>query len=164
MDALRFRLIGGTSFSSKAIRWFTSGSFSHASFLLDDGRLLDSRDDILNGCPTGVHYRTVADEPAPIVLVLSLPCTTTQKRLALNFAIQQIGKPYDSIGIWGFAFGRNWREQDSWFCSELCAAALEQAGIFKPIYGASSHISPNTLADILTAMGASDVPPVEKAA
>jgi hypothetical protein len=43
-------------------------------------------------------------------------------------ALSQVGKPYDLSGIINFALHRDWRETDSWFCSELVAWAFEQAG------------------------------------
>ncbi len=43
----------------------------------------------------------------------------------LAFAHAQVGKPYDYTAIAGFLARRDWREDDSWFCSELQAAAFE---------------------------------------
>ena len=42
----------------------------------------------------------------------------------IDFAKSQIGKPYDFSGIFGFVTNRDWQEPDSWFCSELVAAAI----------------------------------------
>jgi hypothetical protein len=46
------------------------------------------------------------------------------------FAMAQVGKPYDNTAIEAFVFGRDWRQDDAWFCSELAAACLEQANAF----------------------------------
>lgn len=43
-------------------------------------------------------------------------------------ARSQLGKPYDWSGCAGIAFHRDWHQDDSWFCSELVAWALEQGG------------------------------------
>lgn len=42
----------------------------------------------------------------------------------------QIGKPYDWKGAFGIALDpyREWREDDSWFCHELCAGFLAACG------------------------------------
>lgn len=42
----------------------------------------------------------------------------------------QIGKPYDWKGAFGIALDpyRDWREDDSWFCHELCAGFLAASG------------------------------------
>lgn len=44
-------------------------------------------------------------------------------------AASQIGKPYDLAGAVGIAVHRDWGEDDSWFCSELVAYALQEAGL-----------------------------------
>jgi len=46
----------------------------------------------------------------------------------LDYALSQIGKPYDWRAIVNFGFHRDWRSPDSWFCSELVAWACEAAG------------------------------------
>jgi uncharacterized protein YycO len=52
-----------------------------------------------------------------------------QRRGALSFGFQQLGKPYDRPGIWRFlwflVYGkrRRVREDDLWFCSEIFAEA-----------------------------------------
>ena len=48
-----------------------------------------------------------------------------------DFLLSQEGKPYDLTGIFGFVADRNWDEPDSWFCSELVAAALSKCGYFQ---------------------------------
>lgn len=48
----------------------------------------------------------------------------------LEFARNQVGKPYDFKGAFGLALSpyRDWAEPDCWFCFELAAATLEKAG------------------------------------
>lgn len=46
-----------------------------------------------------------------------------------DYAESQIGKPYDLMGAIGIALHRDWRSDDSWFCSELVAWAFEKAGV-----------------------------------
>lgn len=49
---------------------------------------------------------------------------------ALWFARQQVGKPYDWLGVLGIAFReRAWAEPDSWYCTELAEAALAAGGL-----------------------------------
>lgn len=48
---------------------------------------------------------------------------------AYEWALTQVGKPYDWRAILGFAFSRDWREEDSWFCSELVCRAFEKTPI-----------------------------------
>ena len=48
--------------------------------------------------------------------------------IAIAWARQQIGKPYDWSGAIGLAIHREWQEDDSWFCSEFVEAAAVQGG------------------------------------
>ena len=74
------------------------------------------------------------------------------KRAFYAFLKTQIGKPYDHSAILGFALDRDWRQSDSWFCSELVAAALEKAGYFSFCLAAPANkITP---ADLLLALSA----------
>ena len=47
----------------------------------------------------------------------------------MDFLKAQLGKPYDTLAIEAFAFNRDWRSPDAWFCDELVAAGLEQAEV-----------------------------------
>ena len=67
-----------------------------------------------------------------------------------NFLRAQIGKPYDTDAVLGLGIGRNWREPDSWFCSELQAAALEASGYLPKLSAADNHISPRDLLLVLS--------------
>lgn len=67
-----------------------------------------------------------------------------------KFLRDQLGKPYDLTAVAGLAIGRDWRELDSWFCSELIAAALESCGYLPKLSAADSHISPRDLLLVLS--------------
>lgn len=66
-----------------------------------------------------------------------------------DFLRSQIGKPYDTSAIWSFYSkrdGRDWQAPDSWFCSELMAAALSEYGIFPQHMAESfSRVTPRDL-------------------
>lgn len=47
---------------------------------------------------------------------------------AIRAAQSQIGRPYDWSALWGILSGRDWQAPDKWFCSELVAWSLAQAG------------------------------------
>lgn len=63
----------------------------------------------------------------------------------LLWARSQIGRPYDYAGAFGLgvAPGRDWQEDDAWFCFELAAACLTRAGL--DIFAHTGRISGNTL-------------------
>jgi hypothetical protein len=67
------------------------------------------------------------------------------------FLRKQLGKPYDVEAILAFVSGRDWQRDDSWFCSELQAAALVDCGWFAaPLATEFNHITPRDLLLILS--------------
>lgn len=150
---VRLQFVLGRSVSSRAIAWFGGENrFSHIDSVLPDGSLLGARSDRVGGKPPGVQIRPPNYEPWARKVVMELPSTDMQAAIWLSFLLGEIGKPYDHSLIWGFALGttfgvpRNWREVDSWICSELAARALEVSGIVPELYVPASSISPNVLA------------------
>lgn len=152
--SIRLRFFSGTGFSSRLIEWFGAGLFSHVAAIWDDTHLLDSRSDIVGGVPSGVWPRLQKDEKAPVTVDMELAATTDQVVLWRHFLSSQIGRPYDKPGILGFAFNRDWREPDSWFCSELQAAALEASGLCPTLMVPNNKITPVALATIMSTLGA----------
>jgi uncharacterized protein YycO len=135
------QLVTEDSFASKLIRYFTNSEFSHVDLVMPDGGLLGAR---LDG---GVQIRP--DNYAKFTKLarfnIDLPADTAAKLFI--FATAQVGKKYDSSGIINFfTQNRNWREDDSWFCSELIAAAFEHAGypLFNP-FVVAERITPRDL-------------------
>jgi len=47
---------------------------------------------------------------------------------AYQWALTQVGKPYDFSAIAGITLDRNWHDERRWFCSELIVVAFEKAG------------------------------------
>lgn len=139
--------------ASSAIAWFSQGEVSHVDAVMPDGMLLGARNDAVGGQPPGVRIRP--PDYAKFVLWVPFTITTTpdQEVKFHSFLLAQVGKPYDQQAIWGFVTGRNWRENDSWICSELQAAALEAAGIVPPLYLAANKITPTALALLASGIG-----------
>ena len=48
---------------------------------------------------------------------------------AEEFAIAQLGKDYDYLGIIGFWFNRDFHKDDKWYCSELAAEIIRAGGL-----------------------------------
>jgi len=67
-----------------------------------------------------------------------------------KFLENQIGKPYDFFGALGLSFrpGRNWQEDDRWFCFELAAAALHKSG--RKIFKNTGHVTDAMILSIKT--------------
>lgn len=81
----------------------------------------------------GVKMRSIWDpcyRNATRIEEWHVPCTQAQHDYFWKFLHAQEGKPYDKTAIGGFILfdtDRAWREDDSWFCSELMVAAEENA-------------------------------------
>lgn len=140
--------------SSAAIAWMSAGLFSHVDAILPNGSLLGSRSDWVGSVPPGVQIRPSAYEKWLHRAVFQLETTEAQTQLFYDFLHEQIGKPYDKLAILGFAVARNWREEDSWFCSELQASALEHAGLCSPLCTFASKITPVCFSTVISALGA----------
>lgn len=109
---------------SAIIRFLTWSDISHVDIVEPvTGQLLGAR---LHG---GVQLRPVDYSSFHKVIraEIELPNLAAEQAV-LSAARSQIGKPYDWTGILNFGFQRNWREEDSWFCSEFVAWSFEKAG------------------------------------
>lgn len=151
MVTLQFVLGGGLS--SQAIAWFSAGHFSHVDAVAPSGELYGARSDRIGRVQPGVQLRPPFYEKWKDRVVMSLSVGVVKEKLFWDFLYAQEFKPYDSSAIWGFAAGRNWREADSWFCSELQMAALEYAGVVPALYTPSNKIAPVTLCTVISALG-----------
>ena len=102
---------------SAGIRFVTRSWASHTEFVqTENGHTFGSR------WRDGVRWRPASESRHyTYVEVFTHPYA----QQALEWAITQEGKPYDLTAIFGILTDRNWRAEDSWFCSELIAAAFE---------------------------------------
>ena len=124
---LRF-IEGGKFVPSGIIEYATRCRWSHVEAIGLEGTFGAQ----LSG---GVIWRSLDDacyRGTKNVEVLNLTLTLEQEKAIWKFLDAQEGKPYDWRAILGFGLGRrDWREEDSWFCSELQTRALEVAGVVK---------------------------------
>lgn len=115
---VRLQLATERSLVSAFIRWYTWSDWSHVDFVLPDGNLLGAR---LKG---GVQVRKPGYAPFSRTLVLE--CPDAPERV-YDFALSQVGKPYDWWAIVGMGLRHDWRDPARWFCSELVAWCFEMA-------------------------------------
>jgi hypothetical protein len=171
---IRIRFVTGNDFVSNAIRaGERDGWCTHVEAIMSDGTLVGAH---IEG---GVEARP-ADydkETRTRELIVELRAEDDQETSFTRFLDHQLGKPYDTTAVIGLGLsavmpflgyvaaaiassiglneiahsGRDWREQDSWFCSELIAAALEAGGYFPRLSVADNHISPRDLLLLLSA-------------
>lgn len=126
--------------ASLAIKLFERGWAAHVDAVMPDGTLLGAR---FSG---GVAIRPPNYITATKVERVSLNTTQQEEDDFYAFLKTQLGKPYDVKAIAAFAVERDWREPDSWFCSELQARALEVCGFFpRPLANAVNEITPRDL-------------------
>lgn len=150
---IQLQFVRGADIASSVIAWFSQGNFSHVDAVLSDGNLLGARNDSVGGRPPGVQIRPPDYAPFPVKVRMDIPSTSPQEAAFYAFLDEQLGKPYDTEAIWAFAAGRNWRETDSWICSEVISAAGESAVIFPPLYLAANKITPVACALAFSAVG-----------
>jgi hypothetical protein len=144
---------------SAAIRRLGHSQFSHVDFVLPDdhefaGGLLGASDmgahsPFITGSPRGVAVRPVAYQRFGIRRDLVLQ--TDKADAVIAAAMSQLGKPFDSSGLWEFIGDkppeeRNWRDVAHWWCSELKAWAKEEGQFFRRrLFAAKSRVSPPDL-------------------
>jgi uncharacterized protein YycO len=116
---------------------------------MPDGRLLGAH---MNG---GVMIREPgydSDWKRAREEVFTLVAGADQQKSFWSFLRKQVGKPYDMTAIAGIAFGREWQKADSWYCSELIAAALAACGWFPfPLASDIAKITPRDLLLLISA-------------
>ena len=128
------------AFASGVIRRLCHSPFSHVDIVLDSGQehglLGVSGEDRSIGDLGGVRIRphpAWAYKGNPKVAILTGVADKVYDDF-MRLAHSQIGKPFDDAALWGFLKDtpndRDWRQPDSWFCSEFVVWSLEQAGFF----------------------------------
>lgn len=151
MENISVQFVRGRGWSSQLIGW--TDMFSHVDLVLETGELLGARSDKLAGRPRGVQIRPPDYEKWSVQMRVEIPCTKEQRAQFYNIALNQLGRPYDSWDILGFVFGRNWREPDSWICSELFMWCLEKTEVADHLWLPTSRITPG-----MAAMCATTIP------
>jgi hypothetical protein len=156
MAELCLQFVAERAIGSDVIGWFSAGHLSHVDAVLPDGMLFGARSDRTG---TGAMRRSPGVQARPPgylrfsrCAIARVPAGEEAARRWLEFLAAQDGKPYDWRAIWGFVVNRDWRQPDSWICSELQARALEVAGIMPPLYLAANKITPVALALAVSAI------------
>lgn len=116
----------GTGFVSRAIQWQTRSPYSHASmvFGVNFTDVIEAREF------AGVRRLDFLDQAENIDL-FTVDVTEYESEIIRQFALAQVGKPYDYVSVLRFVSRRQASRESSgkWFCSELVFAAFRKAGI-----------------------------------
>lgn len=152
MGFFRYQFSRQADLTSDLIAFGGAGDFSHVDIVLSDGRLLGARSDEVGGAGQGVQIRTPDYAKWTHQVLIDVPCMGAEADAALAFAMAQLGKPYDKLAIAAFVVGRDWREDDAWFCSELGARSGEVGGFFGQMYSPVNKITPVELSIVASAV------------
>ena len=128
---------------SRIICFLTFGKYSHSELVFSDGKSFSA--DESDGGTRWKDWQMSDDEWD----FIDIPCNKTQEKEIRKFCEGEDGLKYDMIGI-GFSFlpiPIGWQSAEKWFCSEICAAALQQIGYL--VGYTPSRISPNKLYSLL---------------
>ena len=110
------------------IRWRIMSEFDHAA-IFTQGKLFDARG-------SGVKYRSLDLINGHQVMILR-PKDQEKHGITAGalFIDRQEGKPYDWLGIFGFATNSDSADYGKrWYCFELCRGFLESMGYAFPRY------------------------------
>jgi hypothetical protein len=136
---IKLRFVTEDDLISALIREKTWCDYSHVEFVLDDGTTLGARSS------GGVQIRPANYANFSKIQQFAVDCTVEQKFQIESFAQSQLGKAYDTGAIAGLMAHRDWRDPDKWFCSELVAAAFEQAVPLLRIPDSVDRVTPRDL-------------------
>jgi len=126
---------------SALIRWFTWSRWSHVAVTFDGHTVIDTT--FKHGGAKVHSWRAFTDDYADReILDMPLPDEAAAER----WLLRQLHKPYDWTALVGLVLrSRRWADADSWFCSELVAAACAAGGL--PLFREdAARITPRDLA------------------
>ena len=147
MKTLVWRLVDDDDIGGNIIHFVERGNVSHVEFISPDGHLaIGAR---LKG---GVLARDINYKKFSCDLRFHATCGDEQYASTMRFLNAQLGKPYDFREIIGIGLNRNWRETDSWICSELWAATMEAGNLIGQIASSINLITPQDCLLLSSAM------------
>lgn len=138
LEPVLLRFSRGQGLAAAVVRAETWSWCAHVGFKLEDGHVLDSTPEL------GVAIREAKDHKGTRYYRVDAPAEVVHE--ALVWAKFQVGRPYDWRGALGIGFHRDWHDHHHWFCSELVAAAFEEA--HHPLLR-TGHLDRVTPADLL---------------
>jgi hypothetical protein len=152
MGAITLQFVEGSGLGAGMIKWFGHGKYSHVDCVLPHGHLLGARSDKIQGIPPGVQMRPADYTKKEHVTRVVIPCTVEQEHIFYGFLLEQIGKPYNKLGIVAFFFATGWTKIGQWFCSQLQTAALQEAKLLPQLSELPNKIDPDDLRLLISAV------------
>ncbi|MDE1905014.1 MAG: hypothetical protein KGH75_01005 [Rhodospirillales bacterium] len=145
--SVTLRFSGGEGWEGAIVRWWTWSWAGHVGIDLGDGRVIDATPG------PGVAVRAVAAGRGD--RMFGVRCSERTAARVVAWARAQVGKPYDWGGVLAFLARRDWHDPRAWFCSELVAAAFEEAG--EPLLR-TAHLERVSPRDLLLSTKIEEVP------
>jgi hypothetical protein len=138
-----FFWLGWENRASWVIRLFSHSPFSHVDIRLPDGTLLGASDQgpnspYVKGNPCGVAIRP--SDYQKFGIRRQMVIQTDKANAIIGFCTDQLGKPFDKGMAHNFLSPsvpgvRDWRNPESWACSEMTTCATEESAYWLPILG-----------------------------
>jgi uncharacterized protein YycO len=117
----------GKGWIGKVIQWQTRSPYSHASVLLEDGSVVESRE--FKGVR---HVASAVAFAGEAVDFFRLWNVTQRQEIAIEHRLMaQVGKKYDYLAVARFLTRRDAEDvgRQQWFCSELVFWACLKEGV-----------------------------------
>lgn len=143
MPTVRILFTRRCHLGSLAIRLGTWSTWSHVDLVDDRGAVPELIGAV---APAGVVRLPMAERLRLASQAALVEFSVRDRNAVLDAAASQVGRRYDWLGVAGIALrGRDWQENDCWFCSELVAWSFSAAG--EPLFRADlvSRVVPQHL-------------------
>lgn len=161
---LTWQFVEGRSWTSRLIAWFGygAGGYSHVDFVLPTGWLLGEYENAIRHknidgdiehIPAGMQvrppgYANWKKRDRIKLWVTPDVAQAVEKQLRSN-----IGEAYDMAAIYGLIADEDWHQPGAYFCSARQVSTLMDTGVIHDTGCQPWHITPDTLAVILCAIG-----------
>ena len=125
---MRLLYVTSNSLPSRIIRGIDGGPASHVGIEspLRPGGVIDATW-LHGGVTIGQRDDWLQMDGRRLVLELDVPLPG--EAAAMSWAVDQLGKPYDTSALLGMAILRDWQDDRRWYCSELAIAACLAGGM-----------------------------------
>lgn len=136
---IRLQFSRSTELVSLLIAKACRSPFSHVDAVLEDGNLLGASDSpkapFIEGNPSGVAIRPPDYQPFAIRRMAHIYVPARVEVRFYEILRSQLGEPFDNSAMHAVFSSpteadRNWKDESQWFCAELKAWGLEEAGAF----------------------------------
>ena len=138
----------GISLSSMLIRWYQFGfPYTHIAYVTNYNSpdFNPHNPKVIEAWfpKVRIGYFSESHTPGTKFTIFRLKVTQQQKEVIENFLYNQIGRPYDIIGLLTFLTRlKRIARNKFWFCSELVFRAIKEAGIDLLKYTSPEEVTP----------------------